>query len=301
MIRSRVRNVDIRQAAAYFNDTRFDVYDFDTLNWGSENFRGNLKYAIESFSINNLSARKRMLFVEPDAEVSPVFRISDNGAVFMLEGPQPDYIANTQYQKVYNVHEALGVATINRRAPAGLFSDPGWAVDSMVESTFGDYTFQRVTTDQDDQVNQYGLYTVFLPSNSGAIDHDSVTVGGKTFFLLEVYTDQGLICGRTTGRPDARVDLVYHSMGAAVYDPNTLTTVRSDTPFNVTAQIDPVKLDEITGGTVVHDAIKVLIDKTWIGVMPKLNDEIVWSGKRYRVTGITSNSLQDQWELMASV
>lgn len=294
--------MDLVQAASYFSDSGFDAYDFLANAWADNAFVGQMKYAPESFSINDLSSRKRMLFTAfANTPTSSVVRVHATGQVFMVEGRQVDLVHDTPYMNVYNVHEVLGPAQVWRNAPTGPSNDPGWAVNVQAEATFGDVILQRAATDEEQQVNQYGFYTVYLPHDSTAQDHDTVVLDGQTYYLFEVYWDQGLRAAKATNRPYSFRNIEYIKVVNGAYNPATLTAGKTETHYNITAQVDPLRLDEMPAGNIAHDAIKVLIFTSWIGVTPQVDDKIVVFGKTYLVKQISRNAILDQWELVASV
>lgn len=294
--------MDITQAAKFFNQDQFDSYDFLSKSWVLNDFQGKIKYAPESFSVNDLASRKRMLFTAPDnPPTSSVVRCNKINQIFLVEGVQPGLFKDRPYLNVYNIHQTSGAAEIWRRAPAGPSNDPGWAINTKVEDTFSDAGFDRVPTDQADIVNQYGLYTLYFPSDSGVRAHDNVVLQGVTYFLFDVFVEQGLRVARATNKPDARRDIVYVVVTNTAYDPATLSPGQTRTNYNVTAQIEPVAIQESDDPNVLKDMIKILIDATWIGVVPKANDEVKVFGKTYRVEKISRNPILDQWELICCV
>ena len=174
-------------------------------------------------------------------------------------------------------------------------------MNAAYATTFADAIFQRVPMDQQTQVNQYGLFTLYFPSDSLVQDHDTVNIDGLTFFIFETYRSEGLWAARATSKPDMRINIVYIAVGAAVYDPTQLKTVSTQTSYNITAQIQPTDLQEAGADNVVKDAITALIDRAWLGVIPKLNDKLVVGGKTYLVRNISQNMVRDQWQIIAVV
>ncbi len=294
--------MDIRQTAGFFAQDQFDVFDLSSQNWILNDFQGKIRFAPESFTVNDLASRKRMLYT-PIAKqpTSTIVRLNKTEQVYLVEGNQTDFYRDTPYMCVYNIHQARGAATIERRAPAGPSNNPGWAVTSVVEETYADIGFDRVAVDQDRIVNQYGLYTLFFASDSTVAPHDVITLEGNKYFLFDVYYELGLRVARATNKPDPRRDLVYVSVGTSVYNPATLSTTQVKTSYNVTAQVDPLGMAESSDPNLLRDAIKVLIDALWIGVAPKVNDEIQVFGKTYRVDIVSRNPILDQWELVCCV
>lgn len=294
--------MDLARAAAFHLTDIFDAYNFSTNSWDNEAFCGKIGFAPEAFVINDLSSRKRMLYTtRDDRPTSSVVRLGVIGGTFMVEGAQGDAYRGGDFQYVYNMHEVAGTAQIWRAAPTGGLGNPGWAINSKFQDTFADAIFQRVPMDQEQSVNQYGLYNIYLPSDSPVQDQDTVRLNNVTYFIFEVFTDQGLRVAKATNKPDLRQNIVYISVAQTGYDASTLTPGRAETPYNVTAQVEIVKNQEMSTGNVAQDILHALINRTWIGVTPKINDKIQVFGKTFIVKNVKQNMIMDQWDITASV
>lgn len=294
--------MDLARAAAFHASDKFDAFDFDAQTWLECQFEGKLGYAPEAFAINNLSSRKRMLFTAGKVQPpSSVIRLNEVAGVYLVEGRQGDSYRGGAYQNVYNLHEVAGTAQIWRAAPTGPNDDPGWAVNAKLQDTFADVLFQRVPMDQEQSVDQYGLYSLYLPSDAPLQDKDTVRLNGQTFFVFEVYKDQGLVSARATNKPDLRQNIVYVSITNGAYDPAQLKNPKTVRNYNVTAQVEQVKNQEVNASNVTRDVINVLVQRTWLAVTPKIDDEIQVFGKTYRIGNIKQNQIMDSWEITAAV
>lgn len=294
--------MDLARAAAYYSTTTLDAYNFATNQWDLAAFQGAIKAAPESVTINDLTAKKRMLFLAAGVRSpSSVIRMAASNDIFMVETRQSDIYNDSEYQAVFNLHEVTGVATIYRALPIGPTNDPGWAMNSAYATTFADSVFQRLPMDQVTAIRQYGLYILYFPADCPVQDHDSVNLNGVTYFLFETYRSEGLVSARCTSKADVRKNLVYIVVNPSAYNPATLTPGKSEVAYNVTAEVQPTDFQEIGSDNVVKDSIKVMIDTRWIGVIPKLNDKIVTGGKTYIVKQISQDLVFDQWNIMASV
>lgn len=294
--------MDIRQAVRFFKRDQFESYDFATKTWTAGHFVGQLKYTPESFTVNNLASRKRVLFTAPESRPSSsVIRCTTLGGIYLVEQEQGDLFNNEHYMSVYNVHEARGTAVVTRRAPEGPAEDPGWAVETVLEETFVDIIFDRVTLDQIHTVNQHGIYTIQLPSDSKVDQHDVIEHNGERFFVFDSYYEHGLRTVRATNRADPRRDAVYVSVGPAAFNPLTSRVEETETEYNVTLQVHPLSLQPSEDSNVLHDGVRILIPTDWIGVTPKTDDRIKVLGKTYKVFRITQNAVLDQWEMLCNV
>src|SRR5882672_4566491 len=98
--------MDLSSAAAFHLTDDFEGYDFEVSDWDAGQFKGKLDYAPESFAINDLSTRKRMLMTPGITPTASVIRACGTPAIYLVENAQYDLWRGTQYQRVYNVHEA---------------------------------------------------------------------------------------------------------------------------------------------------------------------------------------------------
>lgn len=293
--------MDIFQTAKYFDSQSFDVWDFGTSSWLPEAIKGQLKKTDTFTEIWNRPTRKRLLTTAPGQEPnSPVVRVTDTGETFMVGASHKD-AWDGYYRFIAGLHLVAGTAEIHRRAPVGPANDPGWAVDQVVMTTFGDAELRSASENEEIQIEHYGSYFLFLPINTPLLRDDSVSINGRTYFVLEWYVDSGLICGRSTVEPDARVNVVYVSLGAETYDNATQTSSTPRNEYNVTGRFLPAKQEEGKDENVINNQIEFKILKSWIGVTPKVNDEIKFGGKTYRVIDISQNALQDEWYIQAQI
>ena len=292
--------MDLRQAAKFFSTDKFDSYDFGTSSWNTSAFTAKIKYATESFTVNDLSSRKRVMFVPPNIDPGQVVRLSASGQIFLVEKGQPSLIRDTAYLQVFNLHEVLSTATVYRSLPVGPSTDPGWAVRTLLENTFFDFTFDRVSLDQKHTVTQHGIYTLYLPSNSQVDQHDTVVANGRNFFDFDSYYEMGLRVVRATDRPDTRIDVVFMS-SARSYDPSQSKVVESLSSYNVTAQVEPYLTQEGEAVNVVKDHMRLLVKDDWIGVIPSPDDKVQALGKLYRVKSVSRTISLDQWEIICAL
>lgn len=293
--------MDMIRSARYF-----DRQPFDALNdgfWTAPAFNGQLKISDKFTSMWNRGTRKRMVFVTPEVEqlVTPVIRVSGSSDVYMVGTPQRDFYQNKHYRTTYNVQHIAGVAVVARRAPTGPSNNPGFAVSTTVSNTYADFELRSVDEDQDRKINNYGSYFVFLPSDIVLQRRDSITVNGRTFYVLEHYPDSGLVCARATIKADDRVNVVYTSIGTPVYNDLTSDVTSSDTAYNVTGRVVPYEQSDVNNTMIVDGKLRFMILKTWIGVVPKLNDRLTFGGIAYTVFNISQDSLGDEWHIEAKV
>lgn len=289
--------MDIAQAAKFFDHPDFENYDFSSGTW-IDAFSGQLKLADKFTTIWNRPTRKRNLYTAPDSPpTSAVIRVIETGEIFMLGTGQHDVFQGGATRVVYGLHKTKGVATHRRLTPT---PGGGWATNELVQVTFGDVELRSVNENQDVELQHYGHYFMFLPSNSTVEDGDTVELDGLVYTLLEVYPDSGLVAARVSAKPEERVNVVYTVVGPSVYDPNTRTNTPTLTPYNVTAKIEPLSESELQG-EYSNAAIKFMVESKFITVSPKINDRITYSGKTYKVMGVDRDSVSAEWSVFAAI
>lgn len=293
--------MDLRKSAQFFDRQEFDYYDFTAGAWVERAFKGQLKIADQFISMWNRATRKRMLSTQGENEslVTPVVRVSDSTDVYMVGTFQRDYASNSYYRLTANIQHVKDTAVVRRRAPTGPSDDPGWAVNAVVTTTFGDFELRSADEDQDRHIKNYGSFFLFLPSNTDLQRQDTVDVGRTTFMVREVYPDSGYICARATIQPDDRIDVVFVSVGTAVYDTATQTVTSTDTTYNVTGKIVPEENSDNENSLVITNRLKFMILKSWIGVPPKTNDKIIFNARTFVVQRISMNSLRTEYIIWA--
>jgi hypothetical protein len=289
--------MDIFQTARYFDTQAFDVYDFATGLWLERALRGQLKKTDTFTEIWNRPTRKRLLTCAPGEEPkSPVIRVPDTGEIFMVGASHKD-AWDGYYRFIAGLHLVQGPAVVHRRAPIGPSNDPGWAVDTVIATTFGDSELRSASENQDDSIEHYGSFFLFLPINTALNRDDTVVIGSRSYFVLEYYVDSGLISARATTEPDDRINAIYVSLGAETYDTDTQQNTIAQTSYNVTGRVKPLQSKRSKDENVLETELSFMIRKSWIGVEPKVDDLITIAGKTSRISNVAQNALLDEWYL----
>lgn len=293
--------MDFRNSARFFDRQDFDAYDFTAGAWVERAFKGQLKIADQFISMWNRATRKRMLSTvgQNESLVSPVIRVSGSSDIYMVGTFQRDFASNNYYRLTANIQHVKGAAVVRRRAPTGPSNNPGWAVNSVVTSTFGDFELRSADEDQDRHIKNYGSFFLFLPSNTDLQRQDTVDIGGSTFMVREVYPDSGYMCARATVQPDDRIDILFVSVGTPSYNVATQTVVSNDTTYNVTGKVVPEENSDNENSLVITNRLKLMILKSWIGVVPKTNDKIIFNAQTFVIQRISMNSLRTEYTVWA--
>jgi hypothetical protein len=289
--------MDIFQTAKYFDIQSFDVYDFSNSVWKLAALEGQLKKTDTFTEIWNRPTRKRLLTCAPGQEPSdPVIRVPDSGEVFMVGASHRD-VWNGYYRFIAGLHLVQGAAVIHRREPAGPSNNPGWAVDTVVATTFGDAELRSSSENKDQEIEHYGSYFLFLPINTVLHRDDVVVIGGRSYFVIEFYIDSGLISARATTEPDDRINVSYVSFGAETYDTSTQQNIRASATYNVTGRMKPLSEKRSKDENVTDLDLTFMVRRAWVGFVPKVDDTITYGGKTYRVVDVAQNALMDEWYL----
>lgn len=296
----------LKQAAGYNDRTVFDVYRAAT-GWQLAAFKGQLLPADKFTPIWNKPTRKRKINTKTGVptESFPVVRAQPTGEIFMMGTVQQDALHSTAYRKSAGLHMVSGTAVVSRLSPIGPVEDPGWAVNTLVATTYGDTELRSVNESQDTELDNYGHSFLLLPHDIDLQRHDTVELqilGARTntFYVLNVYIDSGMISARVTESPDVRVNIVYVRVGSPVYDPNTGTNVPVETSFNVTAKVDPLGTDDQPSSDYSPARIKVMVKQAWFPGAPQNEDKFVYHGGTYTITSFDSDPEQEEWTMRAT-
>ncbi len=295
--------MDFAQVAKFFDRQDFDTYNAATATWSEARFKGQIKVSDKFVSMWNRATRKRMLYVGPEEEtlLTPVIRVNGLSDIYMVGTIQHDSHANTYYRAVAPIQHVSGPATVNRKAPTGGPSDPGWAVNTVVSNTYADYELRSSAQDNTENTLNYGDFFLFLPSDVPLQREDTVTVSGRTFYVFESYYDSGLIGARATAEPDSRVNLVYTRVTGQTYNPNTQTVTDTVQAYNVTGRIKPSPYTEGDNSTVNRRQAVLTVRTSWFPGAPELRDKFTYNSATYIVDKIEQDQQQDEWVITGYV
>ena len=292
----------LKSTAKYFDRTFFDVFYRNTGMWVSRGLKGQVKKADQFIEIWNRPTRKRQIHTAmgQPLEQSAVVRVEASGEIFMVGTVKVDVHSNYGYRQVAGLHKVTGVAVVTRRLPAGPPEDPGWAVSSTIATTFGDIELRSVIENQDVQFDNYGNMFLFLPHDVVLLRHDSVSIVGKDYFVLEPYADSGLQCARVTEEKDVRINFQISRKGEPVYDDATSSTTYPDrVTLNVTGKIEPMRDADTPNSDISNTDIKVMVKRGWMPFAPMLQDEVLWRGQVFTVVSIDEDAASEEWVMRA--
>lgn len=294
--------MDLHQTAKFFDYEKFDKFDFVTSTWVPQAFTAQLKKADVFVSIWNRPTRKRMMYTAPDQEPGAdgyVVR-TPGGLVMMVGNRHPDEFKGP-YRSVFGLHYTAGTAEIHRLAPTGGSGNPGWATEALIQTTWADTELRSADTNHEMNIEHYGNFFLFMPRNAPIQRDDRILLNGTSFQIEETYLDTGLMCARCTNKPDERRNFVYRSYTGDSFNGSSGDVSQTYTNYNVTGRVRPRNQQQIGAEPIIIDDIYVMIRKSWIGVSPKVLDQIQILGKTFKVKKVGQNALLDEWYIEAEV
>lgn len=292
--------MDFVQAAAYFDRQEFDSYNFTTEAWELNTFKGQLKRSDDFITIWNRPTRKRMLYTAANVTIpSPVIRVPSTQEVYMVAHSFGDSHANSHYRTLRALHQSAGTALQYRKTPVENAGIKGWAVESLIATTFADTELRSVNEGQEAQLLNYGSFFVFTPSNTSLRRHDSLLLNGTRYYVIETYVDSGMICARATTTPDERVNFQYISIGNPVYNTATQSVSSTDTTYNTTGKITPLLMSEIKNSDITKARIRVQLLESFISYTPKVGDKVAYLSTTYTVEIVQRDAGLEEWVLQA--
>lgn len=299
--------MDMFQVAKRFDLLDFEQYNFTDSTWDSlPIFKAQLKSADKFLSIYHRPTRKRMLYCAPDvAPTSTIIRVKVTGEIFIVGAVQSDSHANVNYRVVYSLNKALGYGRLIRKVTSGPSNNPGWAVDTEILRTFVDAELRSLDEREDNKLYHYGHYILNFPAGTLVEEFDTFIVDQNfsslptqnlSFYIFESYHDSGMVNARAVLRGDERVNVVYK-----VYTGQTYVNQQTSKVFqnrNVTGRLEAISKEEL-GGNVTHDSTKLVVSSLFLGdIVPKLEDELTYNGKTYRVVKVYHDPLKIEWHIV---
>lgn len=290
--------MDLFKTSKYFDTTKFLEYDFLSSSWVDRGFIGQVKKADNFVSIWNRPTRKRMIYSQVDVPLtSTVVKVVGTGEILIVGSSQDDVHSSKGYRRVYNAHEAFSTAEVRRKTSPIVGGKKDFAVDSLVETTFGDYELRATDRLKDEVLLGHGEYFLFLPSNSSVSDLDEVIISGHPFVVYEVARDSGLVSCRATSKPDDRRNFVYKEIVADVYDPSTQTFIPTFESYNSTGKVLSVedKIDYERDEN--KEEYMIVIRNEYISYVPKVGSKVDVFSNTYTVLSVKSDSLREEWKM----
>lgn len=293
--------MDLFQATRYFDTLTFQDYDFASESWTGKTFTAQFKESDDFLTIYNAPTRKRMLYCDPSQRPdSPVIRVMTTGEVFIVGALQEDSMHETHYRDVFSLHKPTGTAEVIRRRPEGPPDNPGWAVERVVKRTFADVLLQSILVDERVTLYHHGIMTLILPRETPLEPHDVVRVDGpmgQDYFVLERFVEASMVACRAVARGDQRVNVLYRRFLTRTYTNQQSLPVYDDR--QVTLRVVPITKEEVFGD-VTADSLKFMVETTFLGLVPTMDDVVQYHGRDYRITRIWHDPSVEEWHLTGS-
>lgn len=288
---------------------KMDGYDVATNSFTPESFRARIEITDRFLSNFNKPLRRRMLFSAPGTvfPASMTFRHPGTHQVYLIGQTRADALGgdpNVQLSVCHLVTDdgtsSSGLASHTRKAPVGPANDPGWLVEQHMLPTFVDFEFRTSATESDSYELKTGNYFGFVPAAAGVKEWDYITLHGKSFRVIDVFPDSGLLGLRVDLEPDTRIDFTLHIKGPRVFNKATNEYDSIDTQRQVTGIA--VRDHEFAGwrGT-AESYIDLAFDVANIGFRPEPDiTQVEYSGHKRTVKSVSTQPGERQYLLRCS-
>jgi hypothetical protein len=296
--------MDLRKVAASFETTEFDAYDESTNLWDACFLLGKVMPIESEVSNSNRTTRRALLGTDPLAVFpdSNTIRVSAAGDIYIVGDLRRDYKDSAAYDQSGLLHRSTTVGTINRRAPAGASTDPGWLVNTLISTHYMDIELRAVkeTEEQEQQFDKQ--YRIIMPFHAIVQQWDRINVGGYDYIVEAGYVDSGFKLARAANRPDPRKDFTYYSRGdTAAFNTSNGVVTSGLTAYNVTGFAIDAKSGQVQNTAAKSGTFTLVVDKTHIGVIPTSKDEVTWESQRSKVIEVEEDFIDFQYKIHCSL
>ena len=288
---------------------KLDGYDVATNSFVPGSFRARIEITDRFLSNFNKPLRRRMMFSAPGTvfPASMTFRHPGTQQVYLIGQSRSDALAGDPTVQLSVCHlvtddaaGSSGLAVHTRRTPVGPAGDPGWLVTQPLAPTFVDFEFRTSSSEVDSYELKTGNYFGFVPAAAGVKEWDYLTLHGKSFRVIDVFPDSGLLGLRVDLEPDTRIDFTLHVTGPRVFN-------------KVTDEYDSVVIERRVTGTAVRDNefagwkgsaesyIDLAFDVANIGFRPEPDvTQVEYAGHKRTVKSVSTQPGERQYLLRCS-
>jgi hypothetical protein len=296
--------MDLRKVAAFFETTEFDAYDESDNSWDACFLLGKVMPIESEVSNSNRNTRRALLGTDPLAvfPVSNTLRVLTSGDIYIVGDLRKDYQNSAAYDQSGLLHRSSTVGTINRRAPAGPSTDPGWLVETLISTHYMDIEL-RAVKEAGEQEQQFDKqYLIIMPLHAAPQQWDRINVGSYDHIVEAGYVDSGFKLARVANRLDPRKDFTYYSRGdTASFNPSNGVVTSGLTPYNVTGFALDAKSGQVANTAAKSGTFTLVVDKTHIGVVPTSKDEVIWESQRSKVIEVEEDFIDFQYKIHCSL
>lgn len=294
--------MDFGSIAAHFTTDPLEVWDRAVQQWRRDRVHGTIKRVDRFLSMFDRPTHRRQLVTAADRELKPdqnIIRSPSTGDIYLVGERQRDFKFGRHYATVYPAHLAAGVAAVVRKAPAGPPEDPGPLVETIAEQTWAAAEMRAEANDSTSYVGfVYGNFFMFFAPGTDLRDRDFVDLGGRRYFVEEVYADSGLLAARATDRPDDRVTATYGKRtGGPTYSTTTGAVTHAATEYEVTVCLSKRAVADERQSVILDDEVTISIEGAHVGVVPEINDYVVVGGRSLTVMRVARDPLSLEWQL----
>jgi hypothetical protein len=296
--------MDLRKVGAFFETTEFDAYDESDNSWDVCFLLGKVMPIESEVSNSNRTTRRALLGTDPSAvfPASNTIRVGTAGDIYIVGDLRRDYQNSAAYDQSGLLHRSSTVGTINRRAPAGAATDPGWLVETLISTHYMDIELRGVkeTEEQEQQFDKE--YRIIMPLHAAPQQWDRINVGGYNYIVEAGYIDSGFKLARSANRTDPRKDFTYYSRGAtAAFNTSNGVVTSGLTAYNVTGFALDAKSGQVANTAAKSGTFTLIVDKANIGVVPTSKDEVIWESQRSKVIAVEEDFIDFQYKIHCSL
>lgn len=275
-------------------------------------FKGRVHLTDRFLSIYNRPTRKRQLFVRPGTKLPEtyVMRHQSTGEVYILgngrQDARDDVDGGKAYSDMYILHlctptsgGSSGLAIQKRKVPKGPPENPGWLVEEVISETFIDMEFRTSSAEEGIYDTKTENFYAWTPITVEAFQHDVFELDGRSYRVVDTFTDAGMRGLRLDRERDNRVDFTITFTGPTVYNKDTYKMETTSGTHNVTGTVrEKTDLALWRSESRTAPGIEVVIEEDHIGFIPKPNMKISYQGKERIIKDVASSVGDRQFSLV---
>jgi len=292
--------MNLRRVANKFETTSFDIFNESTQLWETEGMDGKIMPIDRFLSIFHRATRRRALGLSPNATLptSNTIRDASTGQAYVVGLVRADAAKDTAYDSTGILHGCDYIASILRKAPIGLASDPGVLVETTVGQHYMDIEL-RASAESPETTDEYDAhFFLTAPAQADIQQWDFVNYNGTSYHIQTVYNDSGLKMARVVEQADPRVDVTFHKRAAtAAYAPATGVVTSGMVNYAISGFFRGFQLKDVNEESISSGDVQFIIEQDNIGVVPTNHDELTWESQTYKVKAVQQDFLKRQYKL----
>lgn len=292
--------MNLRKIAASFETTKFDAWNESTELFVADSFTGKIRSVDRFLSNFNRPTKRRLLGLGPSVTLPASNTIRDpaTGEIYFIGELRQDSEQGAAYDQVGVLHKTTAIATVSRRAPTGPSNDPGVLVATQIGKHYADVELRSASETEEQENDFEGNYFLMMPPHADLEEWDEVTFKSDVYMVKTPYFDSGFRFARAVKREDPRKDFTYYFRDTGVaYDTATRVVAEGFTSYSITGFALELEREDLNYTPLKANKIKIVVKQSHIGIVPSVEDELLWDGQRYKVAGVSQDFLNIQYQL----